>query len=192
MAVADLLPGRGSQTQIDKTIETRLKRGKGRTRQGDTKRTECQKFVRGDQYVYATQQGLRSQATTSDYATRSGKPPWLPRMVRNLLADVVWRERSAATSKVPNYEVDPSTPSPENASAARLAGKVLRYGYDKWSIRKAVAIVVKNAIVADEGFAWPHWDSSVGPYIDDGEDGVIGQGEIKIDTFTRSQVGWEP
>jgi hypothetical protein len=47
--------------------------------------------------------------------------------------------------------------------------------------------------VADEAFAWPYWDSSIGPFIRD-EDGkrLIGQGDVRVRVFGANEVYWEP
>ena len=182
--------------EIPKSIEDRIKRGRERMKDGATEVTECFKFWRGKQYWYRDSYGNLTQQNTVTNPDRSGKPSWRIRRTRNLIKDIVGHEVSNATQRVPAYEINPSTADPEDVSAARLASKVARYGYDKWKVRLATKSVVTFAVVGDEGFAWPYWDSSVGPYIptvnEEGETSVIGQGEVRIRVFGRNEVFWEP
>lgn len=170
-----------------------MKRGRERMKEDAPRRRMCIKFWRGDQYWYLTSQGQLISQNTASNIQGGGKPPHRSRMVRNMIVDIVAREVSAATQRVPNYEVNPSNGDQDSIDAAKLAEKVARYGYDKWDILDATERVVEFAVVADEGFAWPYWDTSVPPYIPDPETGkVIGQGEIKIAVFGPNQVYWEP
>jgi hypothetical protein len=91
---------------------------------------------------------------------------------------------------VPGYEIDPSTTDPEDISAARLAGKVARYGYDKWGIQDVVERAVELAVVTDEAFVWPYWDATCGPIIDPAKG--IGVGDVKLRVFSGNEVFWEP
>jgi hypothetical protein len=178
---------------IPKDVSPRLERGRARMRQEAAKRNECLAFWRGEQYRYVNGEGkLVSQPTVSNAYDRTGKPPHVIRRERNLYFDVIESEVASANQKVPGYEVSPSTPDPEDESAARLAQQVSRYGYDAWHVRRATEAVIRFAVCADEGFAWPYFDNSIGPFMDDGEGGKVGQGDIRLRTFSGNEVFWEP
>jgi hypothetical protein len=69
---------------------------------------------------------------------------------------------------------------------------VADWGYDEWKIRKATVKAVTYAVVADEGFAWPYFDNTIGPFLDDGEGGTVGLGDIRVRIFGPNEVYWEP
>ena len=177
---------------VPERIRTSVARGRERKADGDLERDEIIQFWRGNQYVYRLKGKLQALPTVTNWEERSGKAPHRMRTVRNLMLDIIAHEVSAGTSRIPSFEIGPSTTDPEDIAAARLAEKVALYGYDKWSMRKAAVKVITLAALTGEGFAWPYFDPSVGPYIDDGEGGRIGVGEIKIRTFSGKQVMWEP
>src|SRR4051794_12713747 len=106
-----------------------MKRGRERMKEGAPRRRMCLKFWRGDQYFYLSTQGQLLQQATNVNPGGVGKPPHRARTARNMIIDIVTREVSAVTQRVPNYEVDPSTADPDSIDAAKLAGKVARFGY---------------------------------------------------------------
>jgi len=180
--------------EVPEDISARMKRGRDAMREDAPKRNECLAHARGEQYRYLdAKNALKSlPTTTSSYGEAGGKAPHRVRAVRNFIFDIVETEVAAATQRVPGYEVSPSGTEPRRISAARLARKVLYYGYEKWGVDRALEQVVRYAVVADEGFAWPYWDSTVGPYLDDGEGGLVGQGEIAIRVYGPNEVFGEP
>jgi hypothetical protein len=198
MAIADRVKGvltpkdQESRVKVPQGIEEKMKRGRARMRDGATQRNECLEFWRGNQYVYRGDDGILVNQNTITLSNGRGKPRHRVRTTRNILLDVVAHEVSAATQRVPAYEVNPTTSDPEDISAARLAGKVAHYGYDKWSVRALTEKVVTYAVVADEGFAWPYWDSTVGPFYTDDDGSVYGQGEISVRVFGGNECYWEP
>jgi hypothetical protein len=167
-----------------KTVEERLKRGRGRMKEQAPKRNECLAFARGDQHVYQGASGLVPRPTT----VADGKQPWRVRQVHNMLKDVIEREVSAATQRVPSYDVTPSTLDPEDVAASQIAEQVALYGFEQWNIRSVVERVVSYAVIADEGFAIPYFDNQVGDRITD----EIATGEIKIRVLGPNEVYWEP
>jgi hypothetical protein len=182
------------QFPIPNQVKSRTDRGRMRMRDGASERNEIMHFWRGNQYVYRSPKGyLLQQDTITDPRTGSGKPPHRMRTVRNMILDVVAREVSAATSRVPSFEVDPSTTDPEDITAAKLAEKVALYGYDKWNLRDVAVRAVTYAVLTGEAFAWPYFDNTVGPFIrsDDGKV-LTGIGEVKVRVFGGNQVMWEP
>lgn len=176
--------------KVPAKVQERISRGRNRMRQGSAKRNECLKFWRSEQYFWTDQKGnLNSLPTTTNYYEQSGKPPQRQRTTRNLIFDVVEREVALSTSRIPSYQVSPSTTDPEDIGAARLAEKVALYGYDKWNIRAASEEVVRYAVIADEGFAWPYFDNQVGPFI---KGTNVGIGDVRIRVFGPNEVYWEP
>jgi hypothetical protein len=201
MAVADrvreVLAGAPPVTEVPKEIEERTGRGRSRMKDGASKRNEAMKFWRGDQYVYRSDDGMLISQNTITLSNGTGKPRHRVRTTRNMLLDIVAHEVSAATQRVPGYEINPSSSDPEDIAAARMGDKVARFGYDKWRLRQVTESVVTYAVVAEAGFAWPYWDSSVGPYMEQtdprtGEARVIGEGEVGVRIFGPNEVYWEP
>lgn len=179
--------------EIPQPIVERLKRGRDSMREGAPKRNECLAFARGDQYRWVDGKNvLQSQNTTTTIDGR-GKPRHRIRQVRNLIFNIIEMEIASSVQKVPGYEVSPSSGEPRRETAAALAQKVALYGYDKWNLRHVTERVCRLALVADEGFAWPYFDNTVGPYLPQDENGKrVGQGEIKVRVFSGNEVFWEP
>lgn len=171
--------------KVPDDVLERCRRGRSRMRDDAPVRNECWEFFRGNHYVYRD----KSQRLVEQGVTKGSKPDWRVRTVRNLLVDVARHEVSAATSRVPSYEVTPSTTDDEDIQAARTAERVALFGHDKWGIRKVTIDTVTHAVVADEGFAWPYFDNTVPPFISD--DG-IGEGEIRVEVLGANEVFWEP
>jgi hypothetical protein len=179
--------------EIPQPIVERLKRGRDAMREGAPKRNECLAFARGDQYRWVDGKNvLQSQNTTTTIDGR-GKPRHRIRQVRNLIFNIIEMEIASSVQKVPGYEVSPSSGEPRRETAAALAQKVALYGYDKWNLRHVTEHVCRLALIADEGFAWPYFDNTVGPYLPEDENGKrVGQGEIKVRVFSGNEVFWEP
>jgi hypothetical protein len=185
MALTDMLrPAR--DVKPDKVVEERMKRGRARMAQGASKRNECLAFHRGDQYVHQGRHGNLIAVPTVNGP--GGKPNHRVRLVNNLIVDVVAQEVSAATQRVPSYSITPSTMDPEDIGAARLSEKVAVYGYDQWRLRQITERVVAYAVIADEGFAWPYFDNTVGDRISD----EVATGELRVRVFGPNEVYWEP
>jgi hypothetical protein len=148
---------------------------------------------RGNMYAYTDSKNRLAFLPTKTAPNGSGKRPWKSMSSENLLIDIVAHEVSAATQRIPSYEVTPTSFDPEKRSAARTSEQVALYGFDKWQVRGGAVKTVTHAIVGQEGFAWPYFDTTVGPMIL-GPDGksVIGRGEVKIKTYGPQDVMWEP
>lgn len=184
MAILD----RDPRSEPDKSLRQKLERGRARMQEDATKRQECFEFWRGNQYCYVSgEKYLVAQGTVTN-ADGSGKPRHRVRLKRNLLIDVVAHEVSAANQRVPDYEISPSTIDPEDVSAARMAQKVARYGYDCWRLRDVTTKVITEAVVGDGGFAWPYFDNQVGTPLDEN----VATGEICVRVFGGNEVFWEP
>jgi hypothetical protein len=175
-----------------KAVEERMKRGRDAMKEGAPKRNECLAFARGDQYKWIDAQNALKTQNTATTVDGRGKPRHRVRQTRNFIFDIVETETASAVQKVPGYDVSPSSAEPKRETAASLSRKVALYGYDKWGLRRVTERVVRLAVVADEGFAWPYFDNTIGPYIEDEEGNTLGQGEIRVRTFGPNEVYWEP
>ena len=175
--------------QIPKEVQERTWRGRKVMMDGSAKRNKFLELWRGNHYAYLDENNLLQQMATVTNSRGGGKPPWLERRTVNLIFDAVEHEVSSATQRVPSYDVAPATVDQEDKSAAELAKKVLFYGFDKWKIRRLMTAAVRLALVAEEAFIWPYWDSTVGPMLD-GEG--VGVGEVAHRLFSGNQVYWEP
>lgn len=170
-------------TAIPEDVRKKIEPGRTRMQDGASLANECLRFWRGDHYVFRNKENeLITQGT------RVGtKEPYKVRQTRNLLVDIVAQLTSAMTSRIPGYEINPSTTDPEDVGAARLASKVAFYGYDKWDVYEASVRVVEYAIVTGEGFCWPYFDNTKGDAIDDD----VATGEICLKVYGRNEVFWE-
>lgn len=178
---------------IPQKLEDRLKRGREAMLRDAPDRRLASKFERGDQYWGLNGKGQLIFQDTVSHVYGGKRPPHRIRNKYNFIQPIVEAKISQATQRVPSYEVVPSTTDPEDRSAAKVAEKVALYGYDQWRVRRATMKIVKHALVMGEGFAMPYFDPSVAPFIPDPEDPEkrIGQGEVKILTFSANQVYWE-
>lgn len=173
----------------DKQTLRRIDQAKERIRQDTATVKERYEFARGNHYVSVYKNALQVLPTQTVFTPtgQKGKPDYKSRTTRNLIFDVVTHEVSAATGRIPSYEVVPSSSDPERISAASLAEKVLLYGYEKWSIREAFVKLVYHAVVGDEGFIWPYFDNSKGLPIDEN----VSTGEICHKVYSKVEVAWQ-
>jgi hypothetical protein len=167
---------------LDKT-----KRGSEAAMRDQSIRRLCHRFWEGDHYWYVNAQGALRFLSTALIDVTGGKPSHRIRNTYNFIQSIVEGKVSAVTQKVPGYEIDPSSSDNEDRQAARIAEQVAFYGYDKWYLRRMGTKVATLALVQREGFAMPYFDANVGPF----KNGQ-GQGEIRVLTFSRSEVMWEP
>jgi hypothetical protein len=182
-------------TKVDDALESRIKRGRERLQRVSSERDVAWEFFRGNHFAYVDDKNKVQFQPTVTTVRGSGKPRWKSRQKRNLIYDAVLFETSAATQRAPSYQVVPSTEDPEDRSAAGISEKVLRYGHGKWSVRKAAYSVVMHAIIAGEGFAWPFFDNTIGPFIAESDEKNakhVGQGDIRVKVFGANECFWEP
>lgn len=172
----------------DKQLMEKLNRGRDRMKENATKRQECWEFFRGNQYVYVSGEKYLVKQGTVTNSDGTGKPRHRVRHTRNIILDAVLHEISAATQRVPGYEVSPSTVDADDISAARMSEKIARYGYDCWRVREATVKAVEHAVIADGGFVWPFFDNQIGTAIDE----KVATGEVCLRVFGGSEVFWEP
>jgi hypothetical protein len=174
--------------KVPKDVEARLKRGRNEKESNQGIRNLCFEFARGNQYLWQGQDGKLYDAQRG--AVRSD--PNYPnrhrvRQTRNLILPILNAKVSAATQRIPGYEVLPTTLDPEDVAGAKIGDKVALAGYDQWKIRRATQKAVYSALVADESFAFPYWDANVGPYIEG-----TGIGDVKVRILNSTQVMSEP
>lgn len=176
-------------------VQDRLRRGRKWMREDAHKRRLCQLFLDGDAYFYIDNKSQLSSLETRAGVT-SGRPKHRIRNRYNFIRPMVDAKVSSSTTRVPGYEINPSSTDPEDVAAAMLAGKIARQGYEKWFLRE---LRVKAATLAIGGggsaFALPYFDTKVGPFRGVmGEDGprMVGEGEIKVLLLNGNEVYWEP
>lgn len=185
----------GARTPVPRDVEDRIRRGRREMLANAKKRRLCMLFLDGDQYAYLDSQG-GLQFLEVNRGVRSGKPAHRIRNRHNFIRPMVDAKVSSSTTRVPGYEVNPSSTDPEDAAAARLAEKVVRQGWQKWGLRRAR---VKAATLAIGGggkaYALPYFDSQVGPFrgvpTDDGVQ-LVGEGEVKILVLNGNEAFCEP
>lgn len=182
--------------KVERSVKSRIQRGRARMEEEASMRRLCIEFVRSNQYGWVDGKTIYDQRGT---VSSNGSPRnrHRVRQVRNLIKPIVDEKVSAATQRVPAYEVIPTTSDHEDIGAARLSEKVALAGYTLWKVRPTIEDVVWYALVADEGFVYPYFDTSVGPFITETDEmgepiGTVGVGEIRLCTFSGNEVYWEP
>jgi hypothetical protein len=184
-------------TRIEPELQRRMDRGRSRMRQRAPQRRLNYKFWQGDTYWYVNGKGLLVNQGTVSWLLGGDKPNHRIRNKYPFIAMIVAAKVSAATQRVPGYEISPSTSEPDDYAAAQLAQKVALWGYDKWHLRRITTQAFTHALVGGEGFVYPYWDANVGPYIDEinpqtGEMETLAQGEIAHKVLSPNEVYWEP
>jgi len=178
-------------TPPEKSVMDRIKRSREQARDKTPEWKEALEFARGNHYAFVNSRNkLTNQATKESYDGR-GKPKWRVRQSRNLIFAILDGKISAATQRVPGYEVVPSTTDSEDVAGAKLAEKLALAGYENWSIRRATEAAVYYALTTGEAFALPYWDSGVGPFVET-EQGTVGVGDVRIRIYGAPEVSWEP
>jgi hypothetical protein len=179
--------------QVDTYVQDRITRSEARLQELLPGINERYEMWRGNQYAYVDSKNKLAFLPTKTTPTGAGKRPWLSRSVENLLIDIVQHEVSAVTQRIPAYEVAPTAADPNKRSAAKTSAQVAAWGYEQWGNQLAAVKAVTHAVVGQEAFAWPYFDTSVGPMIM-GKDGktVVGRGEIKNRIYGPQDVMWEP
>jgi hypothetical protein len=156
------------------------------------RRRYCERIEEGETFHYLDASGLLQSKAVVTNPRGGGKPPQRSRRKFNFVRPIIDEKVSAATQRIPGYEVDPATTDPEDAGGAKLSEKVAIYGYDQWRIRKATLKAVKTTIgKGGSAFALPYFEPNVGPYVMT-PDGPIGTGEVRVKIFNGNEVFWEP
>jgi hypothetical protein len=178
---------------IPPDIEKRLKRGRERLAQVAPRRREGVEFARNNHYVSIDKSGLKlvEQSTVPKWAGGE-KPDHRVRRSRDLIGPILKSKISSATQRIPGYEVVPSSSDPEDYAATRIAEKVLTAGYTLWRLKRAFRRFVWNALVTEEAFIAPVWDSSIGPFIEAPDGSQVGMGDVRPVVYSGLEVIWEP
>ncbi len=176
---------------LPRDVDERITRGLKEVQEDASKRRLCQHFLKGEAYFYLdNKRQLNFQDTAP--GVRSGKPSHRVRNRYNFIRPMVDAKVSSSTTRVPGYEVTPTTTDPEAAAASRLSEKILRGKYETWGLREARVKAATTAI-GGGGLAYgmPYFDPNVGPFRE--VDGAwVGEGEIKIMLFNGNEVLSEP
>jgi hypothetical protein len=172
-------------------VEASHRRGRAVMKRDAAKRRLCMRFERGDTWWWIDDKSHLNQTQTVTTAGGGGKPPHKIRNTFNFIRPIVEDKVSAATARVPGFNVDPSTSDPEDAGAAKLSEKASIYIHDQWKMRKTAVDAVKTAIAhGGASYTMPYWERNVGPYIEvDGE--WIGQGDGRLLVLNGNEVYWE-
>lgn len=182
--------------RIPTGVKERLQRGREEMLRNANKRRLCMRFEKGETYWWLNESNKLLWQSTITFVGGGGKAPHRIRNQYNAIRPIVEGKISAATQRIPGYQVLPTTTDPERVSAARNSERMARFGYDKWRLRNMRMDIVKLALAGGgEGFAMPYFDPNVGPFTAmPTEDGIehIGQGEIKYRLFNGNEVYWEP
>lgn len=189
---------RPATAPIPPDVAQRIKRGKARLKELQPRRQLCIEFANDKHYGVLAEDGskIRYQGTVS--TTLGGKKPdHRVRRSHDLIGPMVQAKVSAATQRIPGYEVNPSTSDPEDYTAAQIAKKIVNAGYELWRVKRAFQKLVWNALVTEEGFIMAYWDSSIGPYVDvqedpEGKPEHVGLGDVRISVWNGLEVMWEP
>ncbi len=184
---AKLRAGQGLPSELRRRVE----RGRNEMMRDAPLRRLCHKFERGETYWNLSEGNSLVQQNLITLPNGKGKAPHRIRNKYNFIRPLVDGKVSAATSKIPGYDVSPTTSDPADIGAANVSRKVAIYGYDKWGLREVAKRSVKNAVVSGDAFAWPYFDPNVGPYVQT-EKGYVGQGEVKVIVLNGNEVYWEP
>ncbi len=191
MAVLPIFGGSARPPVLPPDVKEELDRGRREMMADAPKRRLCARFERGETYFWHS--AKTNSLISLPLDTASGKPGHRQRNTYNIIRPLVEDKVSVATSRVPSYDIVPSTGDPEDRGASGVSRKVSLYGYHQWGLRGVRQCTVKSAIAqGGDGFAWPYWEQDVGPYRQTGEDVYVGRGEVKIATFGGNEVYWEP
>lgn len=178
-------------------VEERIRRAKAGLDDNGMrhKRRLCQLFLEGDVYTYLDNQNLLNRVDTAP-GVRSGKPAHRVRNRYNFIRPMVDAKVSSSTTRVPGYEIYPTTTDPEDLAAARLSEKLSRMGYEKWGVRDARVKAATIAIGAGgRAFSLPYFDPNIGPFHEvrqpDGTSKFVGEGEIKVLILNGNEVMWQ-
>lgn len=191
-AVKDRFPRQPPKAPTVLPVEISKKQTRAREamRKDAPLRRVCVKFWQGEHYWYVNSKNQLQVLPTA--LLDPGKQDHRIRNTYNFAHSIVEGKVSAASQRVPGYEVDPSNSDQGSVAGARIAQQVAIYGYDKWRLRRQTVKMITNAIVQREGFVFPYFDPNVGPFIQQEDGSYLGLGEIKFLNLNRSEVGWEP
>jgi hypothetical protein len=179
----------------EQTVKERMKRGRDRLKEVTPRRQEAIAFANNEHYVSIGKKGKLVRLDTVPVAQGGDKPDHRVRISRDLIGPVIKSKVSATTQRLPGYESVATSPDAEDFTASKLAEKIAVAGYPLWQLKRHHKRWVWEALVSEEGFIRPFWDSTVGPFVPDPEDpeSHIGMGEVGVRVYSgMGQVFWEP
>lgn len=211
---------RPASVAIPEDVQKRITRGKSRLEELKPSRKLAIEFTDGKHYGFLSENGQEiKHLATLTRLLGGDKQDHRVRRSHDLIGPMVQSKVSAATQRIPGYEINPSTNDPEDYTAAQTAKKIAYAGYELWRIKRAFQKLVWNALVTEEGFIMAYWDSSIGPYVDvsvhpdaemteEDEEGnvtapyagmshpsepeYVGVGDVRIGVWSGLEVMWEP
>lgn len=197
-------------------VKARMERASRRLHELSGRRKVCVEFANGNHYIELGDDGIKTTKVSTTAQTHGGDAPnHRVRRSHDVIAPVLKRKVSTATQRPPDYEAVASSGDHEDYAGARWAEKVSLACYERWDLKRIDRAGLWNAMVTEEAFAMPVWDTSVGPYYDvsrhpeaDAEDGegnkpyadkpdpenpkYVGKGEVKVKVWSGLEVSWEP
>jgi hypothetical protein len=186
-----LAPVQRQPVPVPPKLTGQLRRGRETMKRNAARRRLCMRFERGDTFWWVDEKAKLNQTATVTTAAGGGKPPHKVRNTYNFIRPIIEEKVSAATQRIPNFEVDPSTNDPEDAGAAKMSEKTAIYGYDQWRMRAVAIDAVKTAIgLGGASYTMPYWQPNVGPYVQVDDD-WIGQGDVELRVFNGNEVYWQ-
>jgi hypothetical protein len=186
-----LTPAERQPVPVPPKLAGQLRRGREKMRRDAARRRLCMRFEKGDTFWWVDEKAKLNQTATVTTAAGGGKPPHKVRNTYNFIRPIIEEKVSAATQRIPNFEVDPSTNDPEDAGAAKMSEKAAIYGYDQWRMRAVAIDAVKTAIGhGGASYTMAYWQRNVGPYVQvDGD--WIGQGDVELRVLNGNEVYWQ-
>lgn len=195
---------------VPEDVKKRIARAKEGMKSVAARRKLAVEFARNNHFTSIDKTETKlDHLSTVDKLLGGEKPTHRVRRSHDILAPVLKAKISAATQRIPGYEVLAATNDPEDYSAARVGEKALVSGYEVWGVRRAFRRAVWHALVTEEAFLMPVFDETRGPFSQesamDAETGepvldqtgepvtkVVGAGEISYSVFGGLEVGHEP
>lgn len=183
---------------IPKDVQERITRGKARLEELKPSRKLSVEFAEGKHYGHLSEDGMSvKHLATLTYLLGGKKEDHRVRRSHDLIGPMIQAKVSAATQRIPGYEINPSTNDPEDYTAAQTAKKIAYAGYELWHVKRAFQKLVYNALVTDEGYIMAYWDSSIGPFVNtqmdpEGEPEHVGLGDVRISVWDGREVMAEP
>lgn len=186
------MPQAPFSSAIPGDLKQRMGRGRKAMLADAPKRRLCLRFESSETYWFLNLKGvLDVQSTVTSVSDSTSKPPHRIRNKYPYLRAIVDGKVSAATQRVPSYEIVPTSTDPDRIAAASLAEKVALYGYDKWRLREVAEKMVRLAVTTGDAYCMPYFDPTVGPYRPMPDGSMVGEGEVDVPVFTGNEVYWE-
>lgn len=110
--------------EIPVKVGQRTSRGRTEMRRDASKRRLCQWYERGDSYGYLDPKGFLARQSSAQNPSGAARPGHRIRNTYNYIRPIIQGKVSAASQRVPSYEILPSNTDPQNIAAARIAEQV--------------------------------------------------------------------